>query len=238
MDNKKIIVDRVDPNIINQINNIPIFNIQNVRGYCIIYENNIKTFVYAEDIAREGGLVSKSKGRYAGCATSCTTDVPIYDSIRWDYFNDYVNDVIDSFKRINPEVLYWLQLPIHRYSYIPLEIALSVLMKLRSKKARDFQVILSSIIAPQIQSNAIKEYNNKIKYIQEQMKYQQDQYQTQIEDQKEQIQHQDYQIDEHKRKMKQLENMVWDIKFRTEEAYEEITKFKDYIGGFDNSDIY
>ena len=38
---KKVIVDRVDSNIINLIDNIPIFNIQNVRGYCIIYENNI-----------------------------------------------------------------------------------------------------------------------------------------------------------------------------------------------------
>ena len=49
--------------VINKINTIPIFDIMNVKGYCVYIEGVIRTFVYAADIAREAGLV-QSKTYY------------------------------------------------------------------------------------------------------------------------------------------------------------------------------
>ena len=155
--------------LINEINEIPIFDVMDVKGYCIVYDSQIKTFVFAADIAREGGLIFDQE--QTNCATSGTIT---YKKIRWNRFNEYVNDSIEYYKKVAPDVLAWLQLPIHAYSYIPLEIALTVLMYCKSDKAKQFQVKLSAIIAPTITNNALRVYEAKFEEYQKTIAYYKD----------------------------------------------------------------
>lgn len=55
-----------DVHVIEGINTIPIFNIENVRGKCIVTPNGIQSFVLAvaDDIAREGGLIRENPITY------------------------------------------------------------------------------------------------------------------------------------------------------------------------------
>ena len=133
----------MDSKVIEGINTIPIFNIENVRGKCIVTPNgNIQSLVLADDIAREGGLVKENTKGYVpkdGCANN-RNFVPkvgrnfyTYDAILWFRFNQYTNDSIPSIQQYNPSILQYLSLPIKSGSYIPLEIALVVLMRLNSK---------------------------------------------------------------------------------------------------------
>ena len=89
------------------------------------------------------------------------------EEIRWDRFNHYVNLSLESFSRINPTILPLIQLPIHRESYIPCELALVVLMHCKSKKALDFQVKLATIIMPKIQQDTIQFYEEQMQKMQE-----------------------------------------------------------------------
>ena len=149
----------LDQSIINGINTIPIFDVMSVRGYCVYIEGVLRTFVYAEDIAREAGLVQTNNKTYASTSGRIDTS---YDSIKWKRFNEYVHLSIESFSRLNPDILPLIQFPLHRYSYIPIELALVVLMHCKSKKALDFQVILASRIIPEIQQHAIGYYEEII----------------------------------------------------------------------------
>ena len=214
------------PQIIEGNGQVPIFDIMNVKGYCITYGGRRLTFVFAADIAREGGLVfednqsyvptsgrknntnflpqvaennneqirvtsgtnliqgdaAQSVGATSGthlfrdvcentresfASTSGRKNVYEYETIRWNRFNKYLNDTIKIAKQENPEILQWLQLPIHSYSYIPLEFAIMILMHCRSQQALKFQWILTSMIVPQLQS-----YYDQ--YQQQQLQYYQD----------------------------------------------------------------
>ena len=155
------IVDQVEADIINRINNMNIFNIENIKCYFIIHENKILTFVWAEDIAREGGLTKTNIKNYA--PTSRRVDLSgtgtyEYDSIRWKEFNDYVNDYIEARKQYDPEIDIWTQRPIHKNSWIPLRVALNVLMRMNNPKAVKFRDIIVDIIEPQIVQNTINIY--------------------------------------------------------------------------------
>ena len=91
--------------VINKINRIPIFDIMNVKGYCVYIEGVIRTFVYAADIAREAGLITEHSYSKEFRTTSGTKNVSYtHDMIRWDRFNHYVNLSLDSFSRINPSI--------------------------------------------------------------------------------------------------------------------------------------
>ena len=161
--------------IIEEINNIPIFDVMNVKGYCIVYDTQIKTFVFAADIAREGGLsrIKTYLDRPRDMPPTSGGQPEYYElyEIRWDRFNQYIEESIETYRRINPEVLNWLQLPIHAYSYIPIEIAMTVLMCCKSQKAKEFQVTLASIIAPSITSNAIRIYERQLEEVQQTAEY-------------------------------------------------------------------
>ena len=74
--------------VINKINTIPIFDIMNVKGYCVYIEGVIRTFVYAADIAREAGLIQVNNKSYASTSGRIETS---YDSIKWDRFNNYMS---------------------------------------------------------------------------------------------------------------------------------------------------
>ena len=189
-----------DVKVIEGINQIPIFNIENVRGKCIAIPGGVQALVLADDIAREGGLTnlvegrSQSKGMRQNYGYTKSGIIPIqgdaaelelsnfwdnsnsrkYEVIRWDRFNQYANDSIVSIKQCNPYILQWLSLPIKSGDYIPLEIALVVLMRLNSKKARDFQVILATKIAPEIINNAIQIYQQQLEQYQQQLNYYKD----------------------------------------------------------------
>ena len=180
--------------IIEGINQIPIFNIENVRGKCIVTPNGIQSFVLADDIAREGGLIgthtyydrynSGMQGRTNVTQKWVTpiqgneAELEYYQQyeIRWDRFNQYANDSIPSIQQYNPSILQYLSLPIKSGDYIPLEIALVVLMRLNSKKARDFQVILATRIAPELTKHAISHYQQQLN----QYQFQITQYQQQV----------------------------------------------------------
>ena len=143
--------------------NQPIFDIMNVKGYCVYIEGVIRTFVYAADIAREAGIVTETKGKETSYATSGIT----YESIRWDRFNNYVNMSLPAIQQENPSLIQLIQLPIHAYSYIPCELALVVLMHCRSNKALRFQVKLATIIMPQIQQDTIEFYEEQMQKMQD-----------------------------------------------------------------------
>lgn len=165
-------------NVIDQINQIPIFNIMSVRGYCVNINGTLRTFVFAEDIAREGGL-SRIKIDYrrplnAPDNSGAEQEYYQYETIRWKEFNKYVNDSMKAFENIAPDVVPLIQLPIHAYSYIPCELALVVLMHLESEKARNFQVTLASIIMPEIQSNTIRYFESLMLEQQKQIQYYED----------------------------------------------------------------
>ena len=157
----------IDPTLLNKINTIPIFDVMNVRGYCVYIEGVLRTFVYAEDIAREAGLIRNKT--YYNLPRQSTTPTSggnqeyyQQEEIRWDRFNEYVHLSIESFSRLNPDILPLIQFPLHQYSYVPMELALVVLMHCKSKKALDFQVILASRIIPEIQQHAIGYYEKII----------------------------------------------------------------------------
>ena len=169
--------------IIEGINTIPIFNIDNVRGKCIVTPNgNIQSLVLADDIAREGGLLNPSVKIRATSGTknneqirdTYVTKIYSYQTIIWNRFNKYLNDSIPSIQQYNPYILQYLSLPIKSGDYIPLEIALVVLMHLNSKKARDFQVILATRIAPELTAKAIQAYKQQLQQYQQQVSYYQD----------------------------------------------------------------
>lgn len=133
-----------------------------VRGYCVYIEGVLRTFVYAEDIAREAGITRMTKGRYFYDDSYPTDGITEYAVIRWDRFNKYVNLSFPAIERRCPEILPLIQLPIHRYSYIPAEVALIVLMHCESDKAVEFQVVLACKIMPEIQQHAIGYYEEII----------------------------------------------------------------------------
>ena len=208
------------PQVIDGNGQVPIFNIMNVRGYCIAYDGKILTFVFAADIAREGGLIQDvNVSRFCRnslnkvCATSGTNlfqgnesqllsqenetdqnfrsqvienntesfahtcvreNVYEYETIRWNRFNKYLNDTIEIAKQKNPEILAWLQLPIHPYSYIPLEFAIMILMHCRSEQALNFQWTLTSMIVPQLQSNYFQYQQEQLQQAQQLAEYYQD----------------------------------------------------------------
>lgn len=84
-----------------QINTIPIFNIMNVRGYNVVIQNNIRTFLYSEDIAREAGLTRDSK---SGHPESWMPDSKEYEIIRRSTFEKYLNEEFEKLKEINPSL--------------------------------------------------------------------------------------------------------------------------------------
>ena len=155
----------MNQDMINKINKIPIFDIMNVKGYCVYIEGVIRTFVYAADIAREAGMTSQTSYNYIGPTSGPKTYE--HEKIRWDRFNHYVNLSLESFSRINPSILPLIQLPIHTHSYIPCELALVVLMHCKSKKALDFQVKLATIIMPKIQQDTIEFYEEQMQKMQD-----------------------------------------------------------------------
>lgn len=150
----------VSKNILDNMNTIPIFNVLNVRGYCVYIEGILRTFVFAEDIAREAGISTSSNYSTFGV----NGDAKIYQksSIRWDRFNKYIELALPAIESRCPEILPLIQLPIHRYSYIPAEVALVILMHCESAKAVDFQVVLSCKIIPEIQRYAVRTYELQI----------------------------------------------------------------------------
>ena len=150
----------INPNIIEGINTIPIFDVMNVRGYCVYIEGILRTFIYAEDIAREAGLVRERSKTVS--AQMWAEKTYTYEGIRWDRFNHYLNLSLPAIERKCPEILPLIQLPIHRYSYIPAEVALIVLMHCESDKAVEFQVVLACKIMPEIQQHAIRYYEEQI----------------------------------------------------------------------------
>jgi len=154
----------VSQTTLDNMNTIPIFNVLNVRGYCVYIDGILRTFIFAEDIAREGGIITPSNSSVVDSSENYVTgDVNYkYYTIRWDRFNHYVNLSLPAIESRCPEILHLLQLPIHRYSYIPAEVALVVLMHCKSQKALDFQVVLACKIVPEIQRYSVLTYERQI----------------------------------------------------------------------------
>lgn len=150
----------VSQTTLDNMNTIPIFNVLNVRGYCVYIDGILRTFIFAEDIAREAGMMRERSKTVS--AHNWAEKTYTYEGIRWDRFNHYVNISLPTIESRCPEILPLIQLPIHRYSYIPAEVALVVLMHCESQKAVDFQVVLACKIVPEIQRYSILTYERQI----------------------------------------------------------------------------
>ena len=97
--------------VIEGINQIPIFNIENVRGKCIAIPGGVQSLVLADDIAREGGLTRWVLSGHPTSGMSSEDDGhpkswmsnlhrPQVEVVRWSTINQYVNDSIASFRNI------------------------------------------------------------------------------------------------------------------------------------------
>ena len=153
-----------DVHVIEGIEEFPILNIDHVSGYGIIYQGKMFIFVFAADIAREGGLTVEHTQAYApkndiNFSTTSGAKIYTHTEIRWARFNKYLNNAIEIAKQYNSDVLSWLQLPIHPYSYIPIELAIMVIIQCKSQKARHFQWLLTDHIMPTIRDNILNNYN-------------------------------------------------------------------------------
>lgn len=122
---------------INDIDQINIFDIINVRGYCVWINGVLRTFVRTEDIARESGLTKENTKSYT--SNNGHVEEYRYETIRWDRFESYMNDAINMLKSINPDIIPLIQPDLIRTGYIPCELALMILMKCNNGKALEFQ---------------------------------------------------------------------------------------------------
>lgn len=177
----KGVIAMLNDSILNKINQIPIFDVMQVKGYCVNIEGILRTFVFAEDIAREAGLVYEANKNYIRkkiIATSGDKNIipqlPVIPSmnheIRWNRFNEYINMVMPIIQQENPSLLSLIQLPVHKFSYMPCELALIVLMHCKSETALRFQVRLATIIMPLIQQQTIELYQREIQELESDMK--------------------------------------------------------------------
>ena len=123
------------------------FNIENVRGYYTIDDNGNKIrLVNAEDIARGAGIVKVDTKVF-----SEKSEKKIYTSIRWKEFNQYAQSRLPYLQKYADSIIFnYIQFPINKDSYIPMELAVQIIMCADSEKAKDFQALVSIKIAKEI----------------------------------------------------------------------------------------
>ena len=134
------------------------FNIEGVRGYYKIDENGKKIrLVNAEDIARGAGLV-RSEIKF-----SHTSVRKEYESIMWYRVNDYAQSRLPYLEEfIDPTLLQYMQFPLNKDSYIPLELAVQIIICADSEQAKRFQALVSIKIASEIDKLLDEKYSEEL----------------------------------------------------------------------------
>ena len=134
------------------------FNIEGVRGYYKIDENGKKIrLVNAEDIARGAGLV-RSEIKF-----SHTSVRKEYESIMWYRVNDYAQSRLPYLEEfIDPTLLKYMQFPLNKDSYIPLELAVQIIICADSEQAKRFQALVSIKIASEIDKLLDEKYSEEL----------------------------------------------------------------------------
>lgn len=170
----KMVPIQVNNEIIEGINRINLLGVLNVRGYCIIIEGRLITYVMAADVAVGAGLNrinTKTTRQLVGAQESTYS----YESIRWDTVEEYFNQAVEEIKEYNKtynngdnSILDFIQ-PFDRNSFILLEVAMGILNKVNSQKGKEFRGALMMYVVPMIQQQAIMEYQMQIQQMQEKM---------------------------------------------------------------------
>lgn len=181
----KMVPIQVNNEIIEGINRINLLGVLNVRGYCIIIEGRLITYVMAADVAVGAGLVEIKHNRVA---TNVDTGVDNpYQTIIWNRVEDYFNQAVKEIEEYNKtynngdnSILDFIQ-PFDRNSFILLEVAMGILNKVNSQKGKEFRGALMMYVVPMIQQQAIMEYQmqiqemqNEIEDLQDRVDYQND----------------------------------------------------------------
>jgi hypothetical protein len=147
------------------------FNIEGVRGYYKIDENGKKIrLVNAEDIARGAGLVKVDKKFF-----SEKSENRVYTSIRWKEFNEYAQSRLPYLQKYADSIIFnYIQFPLNKESFIPIELAVQIIMCADSEQAKDFQALVSIKIAKEIdmlldekyseELNRLRKDNNDLQY--------------------------------------------------------------------------
>lgn len=76
----------------------------------------------------------------------------MYESIRWAEFNQYAQSRLPYLQQagIDPSLLQYIQFPLNKDSYIPIELAVQIISCADSEQAKLFQAIISIKIAKEI----------------------------------------------------------------------------------------
>ena len=169
----KMVPVQVSNDIIEGINRINLLGVLNVRGYCVIIEGKLLTYVMAADIAVGAGLTKIDNSRTT-IDVRTSAHIP-YEAIQWNRVEEYFNQAIEELKAYNEaynngdnSILNFIQ-PFDRNSFILLEVAMGILNKVNSQKGKEFRGALMMYVVPMIQQQAIMEYQSQIQQMQEKM---------------------------------------------------------------------
>ena len=148
----------------SEILDFSFFNIENVRGYYKIDRDGKKIrLVNAEDIARGAGIV-----QHKSFPTSGEMDeFPIYatqcEYIRWERVNEYAQSRMPYLLQYLPRsILCYIPEKLDRESYIPIELAVQIIMCADSEKAKKFQALVSIKIAAEIDRRLDEKYSEEL----------------------------------------------------------------------------
>ena len=158
---------RAEPVQQSEILDFGFFNIENVRGYYKIDENGNKIrLVNAEDIARGAGLTRINKKTYAPTSRRANEEYE-YESIRWSEINQYAQSRLPYLQQagIDPMLLQYIQFPLNKESYIPIELAVQIISCADSEQAKLFQAIISIKIAKEIDRLLDEKYSEELKQL-------------------------------------------------------------------------
>lgn len=154
-----------DANTLENLN-FDFFNINNVRGCFKINEIDNKityvSLVNAEDIAIGAGLtVIQTRYDRPVATDSCSQLYYTQENIRWSTMNQYATEALESLKQRTDYHIFQPFIPnkIGRGSYIPTQLAVRILMRCTSKKAREFQELVFDKVVTDIENMVLNKYN-------------------------------------------------------------------------------
>lgn len=124
------------------------------------------SLVSAEDIARGAGLVTEKvyndRQRTVQVGAESCTQVYSNTAIRWSTFNQYAQESLPTLMLdpyYEPILSHFIPEKIGKGSWIPTALAVLIVMRCTSKKAREFQKIVSIQITNELNCMAAKKYN-------------------------------------------------------------------------------
>lgn len=120
------------------------------------------SMVSAEDIAIGAGLTTLTNSGHPTDLQKVAGQVNKVESIRWSTFNQYAQEALPTLmldKYYEPILRHFIPSKIGKGSWIPTALAVLIIMRCTSKKAREFQKIVSIKITNELNCLAAKKYN-------------------------------------------------------------------------------